>query len=173
MGDSSELAQAAISEPIFFGKPVFTLFANISFMEQVRVDFDPSLWRTQIPEGGDSSTPLLIIYAIYIFYGYLNMNKADSELFWIYKKKFHDWSPEWFRRLDAKLRTAFKQILWSRGVYTGSNHSQIYRQLADLKDLDSPPEWPEEERREEEFVATSRFSEASQEREAQKQIRRD
>jgi hypothetical protein len=75
--------------------------------------------------------------------------------------------------LDAKLRIAFKQILRLRGVYTGPNHSQIYRQLADLKDLDSPPEWPEEERREQEFVATSRFNEAGQEREAQKQIRRD
>jgi hypothetical protein len=45
--------------------------------------------------------------------------------------------------------------------------------LADLKDLDSPPEWPEEERREQEFVATSRLNEAGQEREAQKQIRRN
>jgi hypothetical protein len=75
--------------------------------------------------------------------------------------------------LDAKLRTAFKQILRSRNIYTGSNHGQIYRQLADLKDLDSPPEWPEEERRKQEFVAISRFSEAGQEREAQKQIRRN
>jgi hypothetical protein len=46
MGDSSELAQAAVPEPILFGKPVSTLFANILFTEQVRVDFDPSLWRT-------------------------------------------------------------------------------------------------------------------------------
>jgi hypothetical protein len=75
--------------------------------------------------------------------------------------------------LDAKLRTAFKQILRLRGVYTNSNHGQIYRQLADLKDLDSPPEWPEKERRKQEFVATSRFSEAGQERKAQKQIRRN
>jgi hypothetical protein len=74
MGDSSELAQAAVSEPIFLGKSVSTLFANISFTEQVRVDFDSSLWRTQIPEGGDPSTPLLITYAIYMFYGYLDMN---------------------------------------------------------------------------------------------------
>jgi hypothetical protein len=94
MGDLSELAQAAVPELILLGKPVFTLFANISFTEQVRVDFDPSLWRTQIPEGGDLSTPLLTIYAIYIFYGYLDINQADYELFWIYKKKFHDWSPE-------------------------------------------------------------------------------
>jgi hypothetical protein len=42
-----------------------------------------------------------------------------------------------------------------------------------LKDLDSPPEWPEEERRKQEFVATSRFSKTGQEREAQKQIRRN
>jgi hypothetical protein len=75
--------------------------------------------------------------------------------------------------LNAKLRTAFKQILRSRDVYTGPNYGQIYRQLADLKDLNSPPEWPEEERREQEFVATSRFSEAGQKREAQKQIRRN
>jgi hypothetical protein len=75
--------------------------------------------------------------------------------------------------LDAKLRIAFKQILRSRDVYTSFNHSQIYRQLADLKNLDSPPEWPKEERRKQEFVATSRFSKAGQEREAQKQIRRD
>jgi hypothetical protein len=75
--------------------------------------------------------------------------------------------------LDAKLRTALKQILRLRGVYTGPNHGQIYRQLADLKDLDSPPEWPEKERRKQEFVATSRLNEAGQEREAQKQIRRD
>jgi hypothetical protein len=75
--------------------------------------------------------------------------------------------------LDAKLRTALKQILRSRGVYTSPNHGQIYRQLADLKDLSSPPEWPGKERREQEFVATSRLSEAGQEREAQKQIRRD
>jgi hypothetical protein len=90
MGDLSELAQAAVSELIFFGKPVFTLFANTPFTEQVRVDFDPSLWRTQIPEGGDPSTPLLTTYAIYMFYGYLDMNQADHELFWTYKKKFHD-----------------------------------------------------------------------------------
>jgi hypothetical protein len=74
MGDSSELAQAAVPEPIFLGKPVSTLFANTPFTEQVRVDFDPSLWRIQIPEGGDPSIPLLTTYAIYIFYGYLNMN---------------------------------------------------------------------------------------------------
>jgi hypothetical protein len=42
MGDSLELAQTAVSKLIFFGKPVFTLFANILFTEQVRVDFDPS-----------------------------------------------------------------------------------------------------------------------------------
>jgi hypothetical protein len=75
--------------------------------------------------------------------------------------------------LDAKLRTAFKQILRLRNVYTNSNHGQIYRQLADLKDLDSPPEWPKKKRRKQEFVATSRFSKAGQERKAQKQIRRD
>jgi hypothetical protein len=90
MSDSSELAQAAVPEPIFFGKPVSTLFANTPFTEQVRVDFDPSLWRTQIPKGGDPSTPLLIIYAIYIFYGYLDMNQADHELFWTYREKFYD-----------------------------------------------------------------------------------
>jgi hypothetical protein len=45
--------------------------------------------------------------------------------------------------------------------------------LADLKNLNSPSEWPEEERRKQEFVGTSRFSKAGQEREAQKQIRRD
>jgi DNA-binding transcriptional MerR regulator len=75
--------------------------------------------------------------------------------------------------LDAKLRTILKQIFRLRGVSTGFNHGQIYRQLADLKDLDSPPEWPEEKRREQEFVATSRLNEAGQEREAQKQIRRN
>jgi hypothetical protein len=75
--------------------------------------------------------------------------------------------------LDAKLRTAFKQILRLRDIYTGSNHGQIYRQLADLKNLNSPPEWPEEERRKQEFVATSRLSKTGQEREAQKQIRRN
>jgi hypothetical protein len=42
-----------------------------------------------------------------------------------------------------------------------------------LKNLDSPPEWPKEERKEQEFVATSRLNKAGQEREAQKQIRRD
>jgi hypothetical protein len=46
MGDSSELAQTAVPEPILLGKPVSTLFANTPFTEQVRVDFDPSLWRT-------------------------------------------------------------------------------------------------------------------------------
>jgi hypothetical protein len=158
MGDLSELAHAAVPELILLGKPVFTIFANTSFMEQVRVDFDSSLWRTQIPEGEDPSIFLLITYAISMFYGYLDMNQADYELFWIYKEEFYDWSPQWFRRLDAKLRTAFKQIVRLRGVYTGPNHGQIYRQLADLKDLDSPPEWPEEERRKQEFVATSRFS---------------
>jgi hypothetical protein len=122
MDDSSELAQAAVPEPILFGKPVSTLFANIPFTEQVRVDFDPSLWRTQIPEGGDPSTSLLTTYAIYMFYGYLDINQADYELFWTYRKEFYDWSPEWFRRLDAKLRIAFKQILRLRGVYTGPNH---------------------------------------------------
>jgi hypothetical protein len=75
--------------------------------------------------------------------------------------------------LDAKLRTALKQILRLCGIYTNPNHGQIYRQLADLKNLDSPPEWPEEERRKQEFVATSRLNEAGQEREAQKQIRRN
>jgi hypothetical protein len=75
--------------------------------------------------------------------------------------------------LDAKLRTAFKQILRLRDIYINSNHGQIYRQLADLKDLNSPPEWPEEERRKQEFVATSRFSKAGQECKAQKQIRRN
>jgi hypothetical protein len=45
--------------------------------------------------------------------------------------------------------------------------------LADLKDLNSPPEWPEKERRKQKFVATSRFNEAGQKREAQKQIRRN
>jgi hypothetical protein len=73
--------------------------------------------------------------------------------------------------LDAKLRTAFKQILQLRGVDTDPNHGQIYRQLADLKDLNSPPEWPEEKRREQEFAATSRLNKTGQEREAQKQIR--
>jgi hypothetical protein len=43
MGNSSELAQIAIPELIFLGKPVLTLFANTPFMEQVRVDFDSSL----------------------------------------------------------------------------------------------------------------------------------
>jgi hypothetical protein len=43
MGDSSELAQAAVPEPILFGKPVSTFFANTPFMKQVRVNFDPSL----------------------------------------------------------------------------------------------------------------------------------
>jgi hypothetical protein len=62
--------------------------------------------------------------------------------------------------LNGKLRTAFKQIFRSRSVYTGSNHNQIYRQLADLKNLDNPSEWPEEERRKQEFVATSHFNEA-------------
>jgi hypothetical protein len=75
--------------------------------------------------------------------------------------------------LDAKLRTVFKQILRLRDIYTGPNHSQIYRQLADLKDLNSPPEWPEKKRKKQKFVATSRFNEAGQEREAQKQIRRN
>jgi hypothetical protein len=90
MGDSSELAQAAVPEPIFFGKPVFTLFANTPFTEQIRVNFDPSLWKTQISDGGDLSTPLLIIYAIYMFYSYLDINQANYELFWTYKEKFHD-----------------------------------------------------------------------------------
>jgi hypothetical protein len=75
--------------------------------------------------------------------------------------------------LDAKLRTIFKQILQSRDIYTGPNYSKIYRQLADLKNLNSPPEWSKEERRKQKFVATSRFNEAGQEREAQKQIRRN
>jgi hypothetical protein len=43
MGDLSELAQAAVPELILLGKPVFTLFANIPFTKQVRVDFDSSL----------------------------------------------------------------------------------------------------------------------------------
>jgi hypothetical protein len=81
MDDSSELAQAAIPEPIFFGKPVSTLFANTPFTEQIRVDFDPSLWKTQIPESEDPSTPLLTTYAIYMFYGYLDINQANYELF--------------------------------------------------------------------------------------------
>jgi hypothetical protein len=75
--------------------------------------------------------------------------------------------------LDVKLQIALKQILRLRGIYTGPNHGQIYRQLADLKNLDSPPKWPEEERRKQEFVATSRLNKAGQEREAQKQIRRN
>jgi hypothetical protein len=90
MGDSSELAQTAVLELIFLGKPVSTLFANTPFTKQIRVDFDPSLWRTQIPEGGDPSIFLLTIYAIYMFYGYLDMNQADYELFWTYKEEFHD-----------------------------------------------------------------------------------
>jgi hypothetical protein len=45
--------------------------------------------------------------------------------------------------------------------------------LADLKNLNSPPEWPEKERRKQEFVATSRLNKAGQERETQKQIRRN
>jgi hypothetical protein len=90
MDDSSELAQTAVPEPIFFGKSVSTLFANTPFMEQIRVDFNPSLWKTQIPENGDSSTPLLTTYAIYMFYNYLNMNQADHKLFWTYKKEFYD-----------------------------------------------------------------------------------
>jgi hypothetical protein len=90
MGDSSELAQAAVPEPMFFGKPVSTLFANTPFTEQVRVDFDPSLWRTQIPEGEDPSTFLLTTYAIYMFYSYLNMKQANHELFWTYKEEFYD-----------------------------------------------------------------------------------
>jgi hypothetical protein len=81
MGDLSELAQAAVPEPILFGKPVSMLFANIPFTKQVRVDFDPSLWRTQIPEGENPSTSLLTIYAVYMFYGYLDMNQANYELF--------------------------------------------------------------------------------------------
>jgi hypothetical protein len=84
MDDLSELTQAAVPEPILLGKPVFTLFANIPFTEQVRVDFDSSLWRIQIPEGGDPSIPLLTTYAIYMFYSYLDMNQADYELFWTY-----------------------------------------------------------------------------------------
>jgi hypothetical protein len=90
MNNSSKLAQAAVPELILLGKPVSTLFANTPFMEQVRVDFDPSLWRTQIPEGGDPSIPLLTTYAIYMFYGYLDMNQANYELFWTYRKEFHD-----------------------------------------------------------------------------------
>jgi hypothetical protein len=43
MNGSSELAQAAVSELIFLGKPVSTLFANTPFTKQVRVNFDPSL----------------------------------------------------------------------------------------------------------------------------------
>jgi hypothetical protein len=43
MDDLSELAQAAVPGFILLGKPVFTLFANTPFTEQVRVDFDPSL----------------------------------------------------------------------------------------------------------------------------------
>jgi hypothetical protein len=62
--------------------------------------------------------------------------------------------------LNAKFRTAFKQIFRLRDIYTGSNHSQIYRQLADLKDLDNPPKWPEKERKKQEFVATSRLNKA-------------
>jgi hypothetical protein len=81
MGGSSELAQAAVPEFILLGKPVFTLFANIPFTEQIRVDFDCSLWKTQIPEGGDPNIPLLTIYAIYMFYGYLDINQANYELF--------------------------------------------------------------------------------------------
>jgi hypothetical protein len=81
MGDLSELAQAAVPELIFLGKPIFTLFANIPFTEQVRVNFDPSLWRTQISEGGNPSISLLTTYAIYMFYSYLDMNQADYELF--------------------------------------------------------------------------------------------
>jgi hypothetical protein len=80
---------ACDTELILLGKPVFTLFANTPFTEQIRVDFDPSLWKTQIPKGGDPSTFLLTIYAIYMFYGYLDMNQANHELFWIYKEKFH------------------------------------------------------------------------------------
>jgi Skp family chaperone for outer membrane proteins len=45
--------------------------------------------------------------------------------------------------------------------------------LADLKNLDSLPEWLKEERRKQDLVATNRFNKASQEREAQKQIRRN
>jgi hypothetical protein len=45
--------------------------------------------------------------------------------------------------------------------------------LVDLKDLNSPPEWLKEERRKQEFVATSRFNKTGQERERQKQIRRN
>jgi hypothetical protein len=90
MNDLSELAQAAIPEPILLGKPVSILFANTPFTEQIRVNFDPNLWKTQIPEGGDSSTPLLTTYAIYIFYSYLDINQANHELFWTYKKEFHD-----------------------------------------------------------------------------------
>jgi hypothetical protein len=43
MDDLSELAQAAVPEPILFGKPVSTLFANTPFTEQIRVDFDSNL----------------------------------------------------------------------------------------------------------------------------------
>jgi hypothetical protein len=42
-----------------------------------------------------------------------------------------------------------------------------------LKNLNSPPEWPEKKRWKQKFVAISRLNEAGQEREAQKQIRRN
>jgi hypothetical protein len=69
--DSSELVQAAVPKPILLSKPVSPLFANSAFTEQIRVDFDPSLEKAQIPEGGDPNIPLLTTYAIYIFYGCL------------------------------------------------------------------------------------------------------
>jgi hypothetical protein len=90
MNDSSELAQIAVPESILLGKPISTLFANIPFTEQIRVDFDSSLWKTQIPEGGDPSISLLTTYAIYMFNNYLDINQTNHERFWTYKKKFHN-----------------------------------------------------------------------------------
>jgi hypothetical protein len=173
MGDSIGSSQADVSDPLICGIPVTTFFEETPFTAPIRTDFDSRLWGAQIEEGTDPSTPMLTTYAIRMFYSYHESSIVDSTLFWAYREEFHGWKISWFRRLDARLRSTFKQILRSHGVYTGPNRAHIGQQLADLLDADEVPEWPEDEITEQEFISASRLSEQGQEREAQRQIRRD
>jgi hypothetical protein len=123
MGNNAGLQQARLANSLIDEISVTTCFKGTPFIAPIRTGFDPSLWGARMQNADDPSTPLLTIYVIRMFYSYYESKIVDSTLFWNYREDFEGWNASWFRSLEARLRSTFKQILRSQRVYTRPNRA--------------------------------------------------
>ncbi|KAM7192181.1 hypothetical protein V8F33_008455 [Rhypophila sp. PSN 637] len=76
---------------------------------------------------------------------YSEWNLIDEDLFARYCQDFNDWSNADFNSLPNSTAVALRNLLYSRGIYTGKKQgSAVTDQLYEVLTTEDDPEWPEE-----------------------------